>query len=292
MEFFKYQGLGNDFVLLDRRGSGLPEDPADWALRLCHRRLGVGGDGVLFLLDPESAGARAGMRIFNADGSEAEMCGNGLRCVARHLYDTQGPPAVFNVDTGAGALECRIGAGPDGGVRDVTVSMGGPRFERHEIPMRGQGLCLRSPLTVNGKRFEICALSMGNPHAVAFLEGKEPQDAQKYALRFGPAFEVHTDFPNRVNVSFVVPLGEDRFETAVWERGCGLTQACGTGATAVAVAACLEERAAIGRELEIRLPGGSLYLTVAEDYSDVTMRGPAELAFEGNVPGFVTPPKP
>jgi diaminopimelate epimerase len=292
MEFFKYQGLGNDFVLLDRRGSGLPDDPADWALRLCNRRLGVGADGVLFLLDPTSSAARAGMRMFNADGSEAEMCGNGLRCLARHLYDTQGPPEAFTVDTGAGTLQCRIGANTDGGVKDVTVSMGGPRIERPEIPMRGEGRCLRSPITVNGQQFEITALSMGNPHSVAFLEGAAPEDAQKTALKFGPALEVHPVFPNRVNASFVVPLGEDRFEAAVWERGCGLTQACGTGATAIAVAACLEERAAAGRELEIRLPGGSLYLTVAGDYSDVTMRGPAQLAFQGSVPGFVTPPIP
>jgi diaminopimelate epimerase len=289
LEIYKYQGLGNDFILLDRRGPGLPPRPGEWAEALCDRRLGVGGDGVLYLLEPTSAEAEARMRIFNSDGSEAEMCGNGLRCLALHMRETLGLGSSFGVQTEAGLRFCALGETDWGGVADVTVDMGAPSWDRPTIPMKGKGEPIRRSIDTSlGERI-FTALSMGNPHMIIFqpTEAGEPAGGstavREEALALGPELEVHDAFPERVNVSVVSRREEGVFDAAVWERGCGLTAACGTGACAIGVAACLEERAAPGEELEVRLPGGSLVVSVAPGFENVRMRGPAALSFVGRV---------
>jgi diaminopimelate epimerase len=295
LRLYKYQGLGNDFILINRYALGLPADPGGWARRLCDRRLGVGGDGVLFLLAPEHDRARVRMRIFNADGSEAEMCGNGLRCLALHWREEMGGAVAFTVETMAGLRHCRITAEMVAGRGDVCVSMGRPQWKRRAIPMTGeQGDAIRIPITVADCTFRLTAVSMGNPHAVIFLDESDGagrrgvraggtagalETVTDWARRFGPQLETHPLFPQRANISFVRLRGGQRLEAAVWERGVGLTQACGTGACAIAVAACLEGRLAVGSEIVVQLPGGALGIVVACEYEEVTMNGPAARSF-------------
>ena len=289
LPFTKVEGLGNDFVVVDLRpgrpaaGSGgpSPEDPAV-VRAICDRRFGVGGDGVLAILPSQVADAR--MRVLNADGSEAEMCGNGIRCVAKLLYDTD--PAMrrptLRVETGAGVLACDLDV-EAGRVRTVAVEMGRPRLTRDEIPIRpgGTGRVLREPITARGRTFHFTAVSMGNPHAVMFME--DAAMLRVLAEEFGPLFETAERFPNRTNVEFahVRPSGE--IDLLVWERGSGITMACGTGACATAVAACLEERLAPGVERVVHLPGGPLSILVDKEFSSVRMRGPAQVVFEASI---------
>ncbi|RMH44367.1 MAG: diaminopimelate epimerase [Deltaproteobacteria bacterium] len=289
MRFFKYHGLGNDFVVVDlraaQRGDGpWPEDPP--AVRaLCDRRFGVGADGVLPILPPQADGAHARMRVLNADGSEAEMCGNGIRCVAKHLYERD--PALrtspLRIDTGAGTLACAVDA--DGGtVTAVAVDMGRPRLQRGDIPMTGPASerCVAAPLDVEGRAITVTAVSMGNPHAVAFVPETGPA-LRALAERVGPAIERHAWFPNRTNVEFAHVHAPDAIELVVWERGCGITLACGTGACATVVAACLEGHCRPGGDVAVSLLGGTLHIRVAGDYSGVRMRGPATHVFDGDI---------
>jgi diaminopimelate epimerase len=305
VRFHKYHGLGNDFVVVDlRAGDGFSPSPQDPAVvrALCDRQFGIGGDGVLAVLPPRSAGADATMRVLNADGSEAEMCGNGLRCVVKHLYETD--PALrkdaLAIDTGAGTLRCAVTA-RDGVAEAVTVDMGAPRLTRGEIPMTPLGgpasseRAIAVPLEVAGRRFEITAVSMGNPHAVMFVDERGPA-LRALAEAIGPTIEHHPTFPRRTNVELAHRHGPDLIELVVWERGCGITLACGTGACATAVAASLTGRAEPGRELRVRRLGGELAITVIPgvapgagatagpaDYATVLMRGPATFAFSGDV---------
>jgi diaminopimelate epimerase len=292
LPFTKVEGIGNDFVVVDlrpgrpgaRAGGPSPEDPA--AVRaLCDRHAGVGADGVLAILPSAAADAR--MRVLNADGSEAEMCGNGIRCVAKVLHDAD--PAlrrpVLRIETGAGVLACELDVanGADSSL-GVTVDMGRPRLTRDEIPLSpgGAGRALREPIAAaDGHRFTFTAVSMGNPHAVIFA-GDADGDLRALAERHGPGLEVAERFPRRTNVEFARVRGGE-IDLVVWERGCGITLACGTGACATVVAACLEERLAPGAPVPVHLPGGTLTITVAPDYSGVRMRGPARTVFEATV---------
>lgn len=287
LPFTKVEGIGNDFVVVDlrpgrpgaRAGGPSVEDPAV-VRAVCDRHLGVGADGVLAILPSATADAR--MRVLNADGSEAEMCGNGIRCVAKVLHDTD--PELrrprLRIETGAGVLECDISA-RDGRAEEVTVEMGRPRLSRDEIPLApaGAGRAVREAITAGGRTFRFTAVSMGNPHAVIF---GEEGDLRQLAETFGPALEVADRFPKRTNVE-LARLRGDEIDLVVWERGCGITLACGTGACATVVAACLEERLAPGRATAVHLPGGTLGITVAEDYSGVRMRGPARAVFEATI---------
>jgi diaminopimelate epimerase len=265
LAFAKYQGLGNDFLVVDEAVT-----PAA-AQALCDRRFGVGGDGVLMIL-PAQAGADARMQILNADGSEAEMCGNGIRCVAKELYDSgRVRKTTLRIETRAGTLACTLQTGADGKVDTVAVEMGRPRRERET---------LAEAVTVDGRRFELACVSMGNPHAISFVTGAEP--LRPMAESYGPPLERHEWFPKRTNVEFARVSADGReIELVVWERGCGITLACGTGACATAAAAVMTGRAKGGRELTVNLLGGPLGITVAEDLSGITMRGPARLAFRG-----------
>jgi diaminopimelate epimerase len=288
LPFTKVQGLGNDFVVVDLRGGDTrepsPQDP-ELVRKICDRHFGVGADGVLAILPGTDGDAR--MRVLNADGSEAEMCGNGIRCVAKVLYESD--PSlrrpVLKIDTGAGLLACEMTA-TGGHVDSVTVEMGRPRFTRDEVPLSPGGgtRATRETITANGRAFQFTAVSMGNPHAVIFVDGDE--DLRVLAETYGPALEVAPTFPRRTNVEFArVRKDGDATEIdlVVWERGCGITLACGTGACATAVAAAVEERLPRGREIRVHLPGGPLGITVALDDSGVRMRGPATTVFRSEI---------
>jgi diaminopimelate epimerase len=292
LPFTKVQGLGNDFVVVDLRpgrpgadaGGPSPLDP-HVVRAICDRHFGIGADGVLAVLPGVEGDVR--MRVLNADGGEAEMCGNGIRCVAKVLYESE--PAlrrhILRVDTGAGLLECALQVA-GGEVESVAVEMGRPRYARDEIPLlpAGTSRAVREPITVLGRTFRFTAVSMGNPHAVIFVDGHE--DLRALAERFGPVLEVAPTFPRRTNVEFAHVRSDDRgdeIDLVVWERGCGITLACGTGACATAAAACLEERLPRGREAKVNLPGGPLGITVAPDDSGVRMRGPATTVFRADL---------
>jgi diaminopimelate epimerase len=286
--FAKYHGLGNDFVIVDLRAGDpdpSPQTPAA-ARALCDRRFGVGADSVLAILRATTAGADCRMRTLNADGSEAEMCGNGIRCVAKHLHDRD--PAlrrpVLHIETLAGVLACRITRGPDGRARAVSVDMGRPRLARGEIPMAGPAdeRCLDLDMDIDGRRFRIAAVSMGNPHAVAFVD-EAGGDLRRLAERFGPLLERHPLFPQRTNAEFARIVSPREIELVVWERGCGITFACGTGACATAVAACLTRRAEPGTDIRMRLLGGDLSITFASDGAEVVMTGSATPVFAASI---------
>jgi diaminopimelate epimerase len=297
--FAKVEGLGNDFLVVDLRpgrpGADVAPSPADpdVARVLCDRHFGIGADGILAILPGGSGDAR--MRVINADGSEAEMCGNGLRCVAKLLYEKD--PAmrrpVLRIDTGAGLLACAVDA-VDGQVRSVSVEMGQPRLRRGEIPMTGPAgeRALRVPLLVDDRTFAFTAVSMGNPHAVIFVEDPE-LELRSLAETYGPLIERDPTFPRRTNVEFArlrSGPGGPEIDLVVWERGCGITLACGTGACATAAAACLEGRIAPNSPIPVNLPGGPLTITVRSGadpaetpFSGVSMRGPAEVVFEAEL---------
>jgi diaminopimelate epimerase len=290
LPFTKVEGLGNDFVVVDLRAragskeAAAAQDPA-LVRRICDRHFGVGGDGVLAILStlPGSDGD-ARMRVLNADGSEAEMCGNGIRCVAKVLYESD--PAlrkpVIKIDTGAGLLACEMSAS-GGHVDSVTVEMGRPRFTRDEIPLApgGAARVTREAITALDRTFRFTAVSMGNPHAVIFVDDPA-DDLMALATKYGPVLEVAPTFPKRTNVEFARVRGNE-IDLVVWERGCGITLACGTGTCATVVAAAVEERLARGREVPVHLPGGTLHITVAPDDSGVRMRGPARVVFRSEI---------
>jgi diaminopimelate epimerase len=300
LPFVKVEGLGNDFLVVDLR----PGKPAhalaelvtkpETVRALCDRNFGVGGDGVLAILPGSLGDAR--MRVLNADGSEAEMCGNGIRCIAKVLHD-QDPALrreVLRIDTGAGLLACRIVAQDEQAV-SVTVEMGEPGIVPRLIPVASDAPRLvRAPLRTLERDFAFTAVSMGNPHAVIFVDDATAK-LRDLAAQFGPAIERDSLFPRRTNVEFASvrmgPSGGHEIDLVVWERGCGITLACGTGACATVVAACLEGRAPADREIPVHLPGGALFITakngpVSDDgptYAGVAMRGPANIVFEAAI---------
>jgi diaminopimelate epimerase len=256
LRFWKYHGLGNDFVLVD----GPLMDPAR-ARSICDRHRGVGADGVVTILPPRSPGAAAEMHIYNPDGSVAEMCGNAVRCLARHLAETRGLAGRIRIDTGAGTKECTVHGGAGGAV-EVSVEMGPARLEGEQ------------DFAVGGEALHAVRVSMGNPHAVIF----DAAPTRERAGRLGPPIE--RAVPGGVNVGFARP-GPGGIDLVVWERGAGLTDACGTGACAATVAAVRRGDVRPGQATEVRLPGGVLTITVSADLSQVTMRGPAERVFAG-----------
>jgi diaminopimelate epimerase len=291
ISFSKYHGLGNDFLVVDLRSVSaadreLMQQP-EVAKALCDRQFGVGGDGVLAVLAPSgtSAGCDARMRVLNADGSEAEMCGNGIRCVVRHLHERD--PALAGkdrlvIETGAGPLTCTI-ASSDGAEPTITVDMGRPRLSRGELPMTGPAAEQARAVQLPGIDFDgtFTGVSMGNPHVITFLE--EPARLRELATSVGPSIEHHASFPRRTNVEMAHQRSPTEIELVVWERGCGITLACGTGACATVVAACLTGRSRPGDEVLVHLLGGDLAITVAEDLSTVWMRGPATFVFDATI---------
>lgn len=266
----KYHGLGNDFLILDRRESGR-DLPANTVRQLCDRRRGIGADGVLVLLPSRSGSAR--MVVHNADGSIAEMCGNGIRCVVKYLAERSAQrPRQVSVETEAGLISCQIDY-RDGQVSEVEVAMGPASLIADNLPSGRTGRPFVNSPVPGFPNLRGTAVSMGNPHLVLF--GCPLQEAEK----LGPQLERSSAFPQGTNVEFAELLG-DRLKLRVWERGAGLTQACGTGASAAVAAAVHERRLPGGAWIEVSLPGGELKVRAAADLSSVQMRGPATFVFE------------
>ena len=281
LQFSKYQGLGNDFLLIDGRQASQQDSEAgmepELVRQLCDRRFGVGGDGVILALPPQ-AGGELRMRIFNADGSEPEMCGNGIRCLARFLADrdSDGPGRRWQVDTLAGRIVPELLA--DGSIR---VDMGPPFLEPATVPTTlppGPAGLPQAELEVDGEVFAVAAAGRGNPHVVVPVEDLADFDLE----RFGARLEVHPSFPAKTNVHFVQVLAPDHLVMRVWERGAGPTLACGTGACATLVACHLLGLA--DRRAQVDLPGGPLQIHWDAESGHVIMDGPAEHVFDGAIP--------
>ena len=276
MKFTKWQGCGNDFLLIDCRENELADYGA-FAKKSCDRHFGVGGDGVLVILDSDKADFR--MRIFNADSSEAEMCGNGIRCFARYLYDNHiTDKKKFTVETGAGILVPEI-VEKDGVVTGVRVDMGEPVLEADKIPMAGYGnrRVVNEPVEVAGRKWNITGVSMGNPHCVVFVDDIKTTPIEEV----GPIFEVQERYPKKTNTEFVQVLDRQHMRMRVWERGAAITLACGTGACATLTAAVLNGKT--DRRAEITLDGDKLDIEWSEKDNHIYMTGPAVQVFAGEV---------
>ena len=266
-------GLGNDFIVVDNRNGAIGDlAAADLARRLCERRFSVGADGLLLL--SKSAVADARMRVFNADGSEAEMCGNGIRCFAKYCYENNiVQTKVMSIETLAGIKKTWLTVAA-GIVKAVKVDMGTPAWECSVIPMTGGGTCVDEDLQVDGQVYKVTCLSVGNPHCVVFVP-----DIDSFPVDVvGPNIETHSAFPNKTNVEFVQVLGNEELKVRVWERGCGETMACGTGACASVAAAKMLKKT--GANVVVHLAGGDLRVEIAER---LFMSGPAEKVFEGKL---------
>ena len=269
---FKYEGLGNDFLVLDRRASGTDVSPSA-SRAICDRRRGVGADGVLVLLPSAHAAAR--MVVHNADGSLAEMCGNGLRCVVKYLLDREPGRDALEVETGAGVLPARVRRS-GGEVVEVEIELGPARLEAPHLP-RGPGGGPFVGAPVAGVDWPGTAVSMGNPHLV--LLGAPPEVVRAH----GPRLEYLPGFPDRTNVEAVTRDGEG-LRVSVWERGSGLTDACGTGATASVAAALVARWVPPDVFVPVELPGGRLSIRVSADLQRTTLRGPARFVFAAELP--------
>ena len=273
LPFAKLHGTANDFIYVDAR-AGFPGDPAAIARRLCDRRRGIGADGLILLLPSTEADGR--MVIYNSDGSRAEMCGNGIRGLAKFAHERgliAKNPLALETDAGVKALSLHL----DGGrVTRVTVDMGMPEWRGREIPVDADGEILDHALVVDGRTWSVTCVSMGNPHCVVFVD-----DVAGLPLEtLGPRFERHPFFPRRMNTEFVRVDDRERLTMRVWERGAGETLACGTGACAVAVAAARTGRSA--RRVTVTLPGGPLEIDWRAD-DRVLMTGDAVFVFDGQV---------
>lgn len=274
MHFTKVHGLGNDFILVNAStGQGFPDDYSTLAKEMCDRKFGIGADGLVLLLDSGVADVR--MRIINSDGSEAEMCGNAIRCVAKYLYE-QGVARKdeIKVETLAGIMVPQV-FHKNGVVEAVKVDMGGPILDREGIPMIGAaGRVISEEININGQNFSITAVSMGNPHAVIFVP-----DLSSIAWQdIGAKIEAHPSFPRKTNVEFVQVVSPNEVNMVVWERGAGPTMACGTGACAVVVAGVLNRLTE--KRVTVNLPGGALQIEWA-DNGHIYMTGPATEVFQG-----------
>ena len=275
--FSKYQGLGNDFILIDNRTSDTPFIDAEEAVIWCDRHFGIGGDGVIFVL-PGQNGCDYTMRIFNSDGSEPEMCGNGIRCMAKFIAELEGKidtTVTYKIHTLAGTITPEI---LDDG--QVQVDMGEPRLSSKEIPTslgEVEDKVVNQSMEVDGKSWVVTCVSMGNPHCMTFVA-----EANSIPLEIiGPKFEHHSVFPQRTNTEFVQVLRPDYVRMRVWERGAGITLACGTGACATVVAGVLTGNC--HRNCTVELPGGCLHIEWSSSDNHVYMTGPAELVFKGEV---------
>jgi diaminopimelate epimerase len=273
--FTKYQGLGNDFILVDNRHSSEPVITPEMAVAMCDRHFGIGADGVIFAL-PSPGETDYTMRIFNSDGSEPEMCGNGIRCLAQFIARLEGQSTIgqtYRIHTLAGTMIPRLE-----GNEQVTVDMGMPQLLAGEIPTTLANIArkiISVPLEMEGQDWLITCVSMGNPHCVTFVD-----DVATIPLEtIGPKFEHHPIFPQRTNVEFVQVISPDYVKMRVWERGAGITLACGTGACAVVVAGVLTGKC--DRRSTVELPGGCLQIHWSEADERVYMTGPAKAVFEG-----------
>jgi len=279
IDFVKMHGLGNDFILIDCLSKPLGDSSllSYLAKKLCNRNFGIGADGLILILPSSKTDLR--MRIFNYDGSEAQMCGNGIRCFAKYAYENKlVSKNKFTVETLAGIIIPELTI-TNNKILGVKVNMGTPKLRRREIPMNGKDTptVVNETLKINPEQtVKITCVSMGNPHCITFVN-----DVQSIPVdEIGPKIENHPLFPEKTNVEFIQVLNKQEINFRVWERGVGETLACGTGACAALVAAVLNKKT--DREATIHLPGGDLDIQWADD-GHVYMTGPAELVFKGEM---------
>ncbi len=277
ISFTKYHGLGNDFILIDNRHNSQPILTPEQAIKMCDRNFGIGADGVIFALPGEEQ-ADYTMRIFNSDGSEPEMCGNGIRCFAKFIAELENNnKGKYQIYTGAGLIvpELQVNG-------QVTVDMGQPRLLASEIPTtlaNPDEKVIAQPLEVAGKSWYVTCVSMGNPHCITFVE-----DVSAIALEtIGPQFENHSVFPERINTEFIEVISPKYVKMRVWERGAGATLACGTGACASVVAGVLTQKC--NNQVTVELPGGCLEIEWSTTEQKIYMTGPAEKVFTGAING-------
>ena len=279
LEFTKMEGLGNDFVIIDDRETAIKSiiSYPDLAVKLCDRHFGVGADGIILILPSQDHDFT--FRIFNSDGSSAQMCGNGMRCVARYVYEKQiVSRKTMQVDTLAGTVVPEVLVDENGAVISVRVDMGEPVLVCEKIPFQSETeTAVDLPLTVGDAIFQITAVSMGNPHAVTFVDDVDAVDIKT----IGPKIETHDRFPEKTNVEFIEVVSPAELKMKVWERGAGITLACGTGACASLVAAHLTGRA--DTRVVIHLDGGDLQIFWDKQTNHLFKEGPANYAFEGTV---------
>ena len=274
--FTKMHGAGNDYVYVDCFANPVPEKIGELAIAMSHRHFGIGGDGLVLIRKSDTADAR--MQMFNADGSEAEMCGNAIRCVAKLVYERgiAAKPQLV-IETGAGNLILDLVVSDTGKVTEVTVDMGPPELEAPSIPttIRETGHVINEPAVFDGNEYQVTCVSMGNPHCVIFVE----EVTDELVLGLGPKIEKDPRFPNRVNVEFVEMVDRKHLRQRTWERGSGETWACGTGASAVCVAGVLTGRT--DPDVEVELLGGTLRLRWDQVTGHVFKTGGATEVFHG-----------
>ena len=291
LSFTKMQGCANDYIYLDCRESGVPENIAALSEKLSRRHFSIGADGIICICAAQTAGADGMMRIFNADGSEGRMCGNGIRCVAKYVYDKGLTDKKDITIVSAGKIkylkltvEGRT-ATDRGHVTMVQVNMGQPVLAPMEVPVIAEATqqtsvgpaVVDAPITVDGEEYRMTCVSMGNPHAIVFMNGVKDLDIEK----IGPKFENHERFPKRINTEFVHCIDRNTVEMRVWERGSGETLACGTGACAVAVASVLNGHVDGDSPVTVKLLGGDLQIFWNRQENLVYMTGPAKVVFDG-----------
>lgn len=275
IEFSKYQGLGNDFILIDNRHNSEPIITPEQAIKMCDRHFGIGGDGVIFVL-PGTAKTDYTMRIYNSDGSEPEMCGNGIRCLAKFIAKLVGSSAVnqsYKIQTLAGIIVPQLTSNGE-----VTVDMGEPELTAAKIPTTlgdVEGKVIAQSLEVGDRTWSVTTVSMGNPHCITFVEDSDAISLEQ----IGPLFEHHSVFPQRTNTEFIQVVKPDYLKMRVWERGAGITLACGTGACASVVAGVLNN--ICDRCCTVELPGGCLQINWSPADNRVYMTGPATEVFSG-----------
>ena len=276
MRFTKMHGCGNDYVYVDCTRELLP-DPASLAVRISDRHFGIGSDGLILICPSDAADFR--MRMYNADGSEAEMCGNGIRCVAKYVYDKKlTDKTEISVETGAGIKYLTLHTNEQDLVETVTVDMGAPVLDPELIPVQADSNpVVDEPILVDGTEYRMTCVSMGNPHAVVFVE-----DTASFPLaEIGPKFENHPRFPKRTNTEFVQLLSRTEVNMRVWERGSGETLACGTGTCATVMACILNGRTE--DEVLVHLLGGDLNIRYDRESGHIFMTGPATTVYEGEI---------
>lgn len=276
MNFTKMHGCGNDYVYVDCTKEMI-ENPGEVSKKVSHRHFGIGSDGLILICSSDVADFR--MAMYNADGSEGAMCGNGIRCVAKYVYDkglTDKKNLSIETKSGIKKLELTV---EDGKVSLVKVNMGAPILKSKDIPVAvDTEECIDADINVDGKDYKITCVSMGNPHAVTFID----EDVKKFPLdKVGPKFENHPMFPDRVNTEFVQVLNRHEVNMRVWERGSGETLACGTGTCATVVACVLN--GLTEDEITVHLLGGDILVKYDRDNDTVWMTGPAAIAFEGTI---------
>ncbi len=273
LNFVKLEGLGNDFILIDGIKQDLISyDFAKLAPQLCDRHFGIGADGLLLVFKSEKASYQ--MRIINSDGSEPEMCGNGIRCFARYIYEEYEHTSVLSIETLAGIMLPVL----DPKNNLIEVDMGEPVLDAKKIPVALSGeKLIGQDIEAAGAKFKFTPVSMGNPHAVIFVDDVKKVDLPKY----GPAIEKHTLFPKKTNVEFIDVVSRQEINFRVWERGAAETLACGTGACASVVAGVLNDKT--DRKVLVHLPGGDLLIEWQEEDNHVSMAGPAFEVFRGTV---------